>query len=118
MFEKKTAILTSKKRRIYSSVYVISPQARMRRSSSTPDMIFPTTNKDIKLDMKLEYSLDLKFENILNANPTSPTIIILPSDEYTLSRRARSDGLDNEDSSLEVSILHNLKKLIVPTYPG
>ena len=70
-------------------------------------MIFPTANKNLKLDMKLEYSLDLKFENILNANPTSPTIIILPPNEYTLSRRTRSEGTEDEDEdvSSEVSIL-------------
>ena len=50
--------------------------------------------------MKLEYSLDLEFESILNSNKTSPTIIILPPKEYKLSRETRSDGsIEDEDLS-------------------
>ena len=53
-----------------ASIFIINPV--VRRSNSSPQLTFNNRDKSgavrgIKVDMKLEYSLDLKFENVLSS---------------------------------------------------
>ena len=53
-----------------ASIFIINPV--VRRSNSSPQLTFNNRDKSgavrgMKVDMKLEYSLDLKFENVLSS---------------------------------------------------
>merc|ERR1712133_22575 len=89
---------TNRKRRKKNTIYIINPV--LRRTSSTPELNFHKDKNSLKVDVKVEYSLDLKFENILHSRyeiveEESPTIIIVSSEEYQIDKKTRF--LDSED---------------------
>ena len=56
----------------------------------------------------MEYSLDLKFENILHSRyeiveEETPTIIIVSSDDYKINKKTRFLDFEDDEFSSEVS---------------
>lgn len=80
----------------------------LRRTSSTPELNFHKDKNSLKVDVKVEYSLDLKFENILHSRyeiveEESPTIIIVSSEEYQIDKKTRFLDSEDDEFSSEVS---------------
>jgi len=88
----------------------------LRRTRSSPTLTVSKDKSSIKLDVKVEYSLDLRFESILhsyNVTKSSPKIIILPGnlnpcqnrktrfyeveeDEFSSEGQVETSGIDKE----------------------
>ena len=96
----------------------------LRRTSSTPELNFHKDKNSLKVDVKVEYSLDLKFENILHSRyeiveEESPTIIIVSSEGYKIAKKTRFlDFEDDDEFSSEVSfdIMYHPKTLTLTSF--
>ena len=117
------------RRKQQPSIFIINPV--LRRTNSSPELTLCNKGKrsdksgSIKVDMKLEYSLDIKFENVLSScnfavtdiepGLESQTIIILPADlqlghnkKKQRKKKTRFFELEEDELSSEVRKCHEI----------